>query len=91
MVDIFVSVTDSSVKQAPRLFLPFFVASLDDRHGLLLNFFCFKIHCRFMSMKESVPSKGETRRSLKSPPGKNIRPKHDLSSLLDYTILHFIT
>ena len=38
-------------------------------------------------MKESVPSKGETRRSLKSPPGKNIRAKHDLSSLLEYTIL----
>lgn len=59
MVDIFVSVTDSSVKQAPRLSLPFFVASLDDRHGLLVNFFVLN---RFMSMKESVPSKGETRR-----------------------------
>lgn len=83
MVDIFVSVKDSSVKQAPRLSLPFFVTSLDDRHFFVLN--------RFMSMKESVPSKGETRRSLKSPPGKNIRPKHDFSSLLDYTILHFST
>ena len=28
-------------------------------------------------MKENVRSKGETRKSLKSPPGKNIRAKHD--------------